>query len=738
LNAKRRGRWIWGWWLVLAVLAACTTPQPLPTETPLPPTVTLNTPDPQGTAATFLSAWQAGDYAGMYSLLSPLSQASINFNDFQARYADIAKTSTLTSLETRVLSALKNGTNAHVLYSVDFHTTAIGEIVRQIDMPLAYVNNRWAVSWTDSLILPELAGGNTLLMQYTAPVRANIYDRNGLGLALTVKDRAVEVQVQPGLIKDEAAMLATLSPLLNLAPADIKKKYASAPPDWEVSLGVISAEVMQANSAALQALSGVTLNPYNIREYPDQGVAPQLVGYMINIPPEQLAAYQAQGYTGDERVGGSGLEAWGEKYLTGGRSGTLYVVTPSGQISKLVGSQPKPAQSIYSTIDRTLQIAAQQALGNFRGSITILNPATGEVLAMVSNPTFDPNLFEPTNQNSSTTNAILNDPGKPLLNRAAQSQYPPGSVFKIPMMGAALLSGLYTRDTPYTCTGVWNLLGPTALKYDWTVQYHSPPHGKINLVQALAFSCDTYFYTVAYDLYNYNPSFMSQIAVQFGLGQPTQIGQIAEAPGLMPDPQWKLNTLGEPWVPGDSVNMGIGQGFVQVTPLQIADMVAAVRNGGTLYRPQLVHHIAPPIGPATYEFTPIVNGHLPVTAEQLGLIQEGLRDATTQAGGTARHRFLNIGIPVAGKTGTAEDPGSGGPPHAWFAGYTEANRPDKPDIAIVVMVENIGEGSDYAAPIFRRIVEDYFLGRPYTLYPWETEFNVTATPAPTPELTPTP
>ncbi len=732
MKTLRRWAWRLGGGLLLCLLAACQAPQPLPTQTPVPPTSTLSTPDPQGTAATFLSAWQSGDFAGMYSLLSPLSQAAINFEDFQARYTESAKISTQTSLETKILSALKDGANAHVLYTVTFHTAAVGDIVRQMDMPLVFTDGRWAISWSDGMIMPELAGDNSLMMQYTSSVRANIYDRNGLGLALTVKDKAVEVRLQPNLIKDQAGTLATLANLLQMAPADIKKKIAAARPDWQVIVGVIPAETAQANRATLEALSGVSLYPYNIREYPSHGVAPQVLGYMISIAPEKLAEYKAQGYTGDERVGGAGLEAWGEKYLTGGRSGTLYVVTPSGQISKLAESQAEPAQAIYTTLDRSLQIAAQEALGSFRGSIVILNAATGEVLAMVSNPAFDPNVFELNSSNPEEVNAILNDPGKPLLNRAAQSQYPPGSVFKIPVMAAALLSGLYQRNTSYTCTGVWNLLGPNAVKYDWTVSFGVAPHGKIDLVQALAFSCDTYFYTASLDLHNYNPDLIPQVARKFGLGQPTQIGQISEASGLIPDPQWKLTTQGEAWLPGDSVNMGIGQGFVQVTPLQVAVMLAAVRNGGTLYRPQLVHHIAPPIGAPTFQFTPIVNGKLPVTAEQLALIQEGLRGATTLQGGTARHRFLNIEIPVAGKTGTAEDPGSGGSPHAWFAGYTEANRADKPDIAAVVMVENKGEGSEFAAPIFRRLVEVYFLGRPYTLYPWESEFNVPATPTPAP------
>jgi penicillin-binding protein 2 len=305
------------------------------------------------------------------------------------------------------------------------------------------------------------------------------------------------------------------------------------------------------------------------------------------------------------------------------------------------------------------------------------------------------------------------------------------------MMGAALLSGLYTKDTMYTCTGTWNLLGPTAVKYDWTVTFGVKPHGTINLEQALSYSCDTYFYTIAYNLYKQNPDFMSQVARQFGLGEFTQVGQVAEAQGLMPDAAWKQANYGEAWVPGDSVNMGIGQGYVLVTPLQIAQMVSAVRNGGTLYRPQLVAKIAPPGGASSFKFQPVVNGKLPVSAEQLALIQQGMDGAVNLPSGTAHAVFPNFVVPVAGKTGTAEDP-AGGAPHAWFAGYTEGNRTDKPDIAIVVMIENVGEGSQFAAPIFKRIAEDYFLGRPYTLYPWESEFGTTATPGPTPAATGTP
>jgi penicillin-binding protein 2 len=711
-------------------LAACASLQPLPTLTPAPPTPTPNTPDPEGTAQAFLDAWARNDYAGMYSLLSPLSQDAVSQADFQSRYEAVMQAATATSVETQIYSALKSGANARIAYEASLHTALFGEIVRKAEMPLVFTQDRWAVSWTDALILPELANGGTLNRQISFPARGNIYDRTGLGLA--VQGEAVAIGVQPGQITDEPTLLTTLSGLLGLAPAAIQAKYANVPPDWYVPIGAASAADVQANLGALSSLAGVKLSPYTTRFYPLGGVAPQVVGYMSSIQPEELEAYRAKGYTGDERVGRAGLELWGEPYLAGTLGGTLTVVTPNGQATLVAEAQRQPAQALYTTLDRKLQIAAQQALGDFRGSIVVLNPFTGEVLAMASNPAFDPNLFDPTNRDSEALEAVLDDPATPLLNRATQSAYPPGSVFKIAVMGAGLMSGLYTRDTIINCGNTWSGLGPNILKYNWTFGTNIKPPGRINFVQALATSCNPYFYTVAFDLDGFDPAYLPKVARQFGLGEFTQIGQAPETQGLMPDPAWKQATYNDAWRPGDSVNMGIGQGYILVTPLQIAQLIAAVRNGGTLYRPQLIERIAPPGGEPTYTLTPIVNGALPVTADQLAAIKEGLHAVTSEPGGTARHRFLGLSIPVAGKTGTAQDP-LGALSHAWFAGYTEANQPDKPDIAVVVMIENVGEGSEYAAPIFRRLVEVYFLGQPSSyLFPWETAPGVTATPTPAP------
>jgi penicillin-binding protein 2 len=712
-------------------MSACTALQPAtpPPTAPLP-TATPITPSPEGAAQAFLEAWMRSDYAGMYSLLSPLSQDAISPADFQARYQAVLQAATATAVKTQAYSALKSGSTARVSFEVSLQTAFFGEIVRKTEMPLVFTHDRWAVSWTEGMILPELAQGGTLSRQISFPARGNIYDRAGLGLA--VQGDAVAIGVQPGGITDEASVLAALAKVLGLTPDAIRSKYASAQPDWYVPIGVASAAEVQANLGELSALNGVTLRTSNTRFYPLGGVAPQVVGYMSAIPPEEVGAYRAKGYTGDERVGRAGLEAWGEAYLAGTLGGTLNVVTPDGQVLRLAEAQRQPAQAIYTTLDRKLQMAAQAALGDFRGSIVILNPATGEVLAMASNPAFDPNLFDPTNRDSEALNEVLTDPANPLFNRAAQGAYPPGSVFKIAVMGAGLMSGLYTRDTIINCGNTWTGLGLNNIKYNWTFGTKTQPPGRIDFVQALATSCNPYFYSVALDLDTFDPDYLPTVARQFGLGEFTQIGQVPETQGLMPDPAWKQATYNDAWRPGDSVNMGIGQGYVLVTPLQIAQMIAAVQNGGTLYRPQLVARLAPPGGTPTYELSPIVNGVLPVSADQLAAIREGLHAVTSEPGGTARHRFLGLPIPVAGKTGTAQDP-LGALSHAWFAGYTEANEPDKPDIAAVVMIENVGEGSEYAAPIFRRLVEVYFLGQPSSyLFPWESAPGVTATPTPAP------
>jgi penicillin-binding protein 2 len=315
-----------------------------------------------------------------------------------------------------------------------------------------------------------------------------------------------------------------------------------------------------------------------------------------------------------------------------------------------------------------------------------------------------------------------------LINRASLGTYPAASVFKIVTMSAALLSGAYLPDTRYTCTGTWDGLGPNFIKGDWL----AGGHGNITLRQAITYSCDPYFYQVGLTLDRVDSFLIPETARAFGLGSATGVQGISEGTGLIPDPQWKMETYGEGWGTGDSVNMAIGQGFVIVNPLQIARMLAAVANGGTLYRPQVVLRIGEGGDAPEEALQPEVVGSLPLSAEQLAILQESLYAVTIQSGGTAEHRFRNMPVPVAGKTGTAEvppiirDDGTlNDQPTAWFAAYAPAaptpdlvDVPDQPEIAIAVVVEHAGEGSAVAAPIVRRIVELYYGIQPLTSYPW--------------------
>jgi penicillin-binding protein 2 len=285
---------------------------------------------------------------------------------------------------------------------------------------------------------------------------------------------------------------------------------------------------------------------------------------------------------------------------------------------------------------------------------------------------------------------------------------------------AGINSGLYTPDSRYYSTGTWNRLGDAFIKYDW----RQGGHGSITLRQAIVVSCNSCFYDVGYNLDGYDPNFFPQTARQFGLGAPTGIVGMPEVSGLIPDPAWKLANTGETWLTGDSVNMAIGQGFVQVTPLQMARVIAAIANGGTLYRPSVINRIGAGGGAPEEPWPAEAQGQLPLTPEILAIMQDSLRAVASSPQGTATHQFVDLPVPVAGKTGTAETVVADS--HAWFIGYAPAEpytAPDGraiagPEIAVVVMVENGGEGSAVAAPIFRRIVEAYYGIQPFRPYPW--------------------
>jgi penicillin-binding protein 2 len=705
----------------LMLLSACDILGPVGSIGAPEATATPDLGQPDGVARAFLDAWTKKDYAGMYSLLSPNSQADHTLDEFTATYTGAEKAMTLKSLTATPRSVLpeSTGTTAQFSFHVVYDTTVLGPIERDLTMQMVLIDNSWRIAWSPSLIFPELAGGNTLQLQVQSPSRANIYDRNGLSFVTANADTVTIVAV-PGQISaaNEGQMLSLLSRVLRLPQEVIKSNYAGFPADWKVALGDADKDTVQANAAQLQSYPALSFPEKTGRRY-FNALAPHVMGYTSYISKDQLPDYQALGYQGDELVGQSGLEKWGEQYLAGTRGGTLSAYTSGGQFSAQIATRaPQPAQSLYTTLDRKLQGIVQDTLTeaylagtktwspNAGGAaVVVLDVNTGNVLAMASYPDFDPNTLNPLNNNPRTTATsyqdLVNSSFKPFLNRAAQGQYPPGSVFKIVTTASALESGVFTPSSTYTCTGVWDGLGEQARRYDWK----KDGHGTITFAQALTASCDPWFYQAGLLTGQKDPNIIPTFARQFGFGQSLGI-QIDENPGLIPDPNWLKQTRGQEWGLGDSVNIAIGQGDVLATPLQIATMIAAIANDGTVYRPHFVDHIGL-IGEApSITFQPEVIGKVNVSQAHLQTIRESMRAVITDSQlGTAVIPLGDMQIPVAGKTGTAQVSGVNTPPIAWFAGFAPY---DKPEIAVVVMVENGGEGSVVAAPIWRRIVERYY------------------------------
>ncbi|BBB47337.1 penicillin-binding protein 2 [Pelolinea submarina] len=702
--------------------------QKAPEELPTPQSQVTTVPDVDGLAQSFLSAWQAKNYKSMYEMLSSSAKKSFSLEDFTAYYEETASNATLQSVDTEVLSTTLNPESAIAKFKVTYNTSLFGSFDREMDMPFSWENDSWLVNWNSGLIMPELGGGSHLSLEVLANDRGAIYDRNGEPIA--DETTAWSLAIIPNQIEEgkEGQLLNILSELTGKTPESIQASYEDLRlTDWYVAVGEASDTDVQANWDTLVSLGGLQMSKYQTRYYYDGGIAPQAIGYVLSIPTDEVEAYKEKGYQGDEYVGQAGLEKYAEEALAGKPAANLYVVDSNNQvISKLNQADSRLAENITTTLDKNLQIQAQNAIMGFKGAVVVMEVDTGRILAMASSPSLDTNLFDPNNTNSSALlNDLLNDGDQRLLNRVTQGTYPAGSVFKIIDMAAALESDLYTPDTTYYCGSYFEELQGEKFK-DWTVDHDLPASGTLTLTQGLIRSCNPWFYHIGLDLFRQKgATYISDMARGFGLGSATGIDQVAEDTGQIVDPS----------TDGDAVQQGIGQGDMLVTPLQVVRYTAAIANGGTLYRPQLVERITTTAGVDVSTLSPEATGTLPISQETLEAIQTAMRGVVSSRIGTARDALSGLAIPTYGKTGTAQNPM--GDSHAWFTGYTDENREDLPDIAVTVIAENAGEGSEIAAPIFRRMIETYFYGEPKKLFDWEVKLNVTKTPTEEFTLTPT-
>lgn len=471
----------------------------------------------------------------------------------------------------------------------------------------------------------------------------------------------------------------------------------------------ISRDALAAIEVNRWDLPGIVVDVSPRRDYIFTPSSAHILGYMGEIGVEDLK----KGIYGDckagDFIGKYGIERAREHWLRGKRGGQQVEVNATGQVVRVLNTvDATPGHNIVLSVDRSLQLTAEQLLTDQAGAAVAVDPSTGQILAMASSPSFDQNAFI-SGMSHETWNALVSDPLHPLENKAIQGEYPPASTYKIIAAAAGLEEGVIDEHTSFFCPGFLKFGNRTYRCWKkWG-------HGEVDIIKALSESCDVYFYKVGQEL---GVDRLAWYARAFGLGVPTGLDMDHEGGGLVPTAQWKKKRTGIAWQKGETLSIVIGQGFNLTTPLQMAMVVAAVGNGGTRYRPQIVKTIRTADGKTIYESVPEVAGRLPISEKNLGIVREGLFKTVNDRHGTAWRSRLE-GVAMCGKTGTAQvvgrreddtdGDGAGDPikDHAWFVAY--APRED-PRIAVAVIVEHGEHGSSTAAPVAAEMIRFYLSG----------------------------
>jgi len=415
-----------------------------------------------------------------------------------------------------------------------------------------------------------------------------------------------------------------------------------------------------------------------MRSYPYTSALAHVLGYIGEIEPKELDRMRTQGYRIGDLIGKDGVEKSYDKYLRGISGGKKVEVDAQGRPLRVKETlEAQPGNNMWLTIDLDLQLQVEKYLGDNEGAVVVMDPRTGEILALVSHPAYDPSKkWQEISQNKF-----------PFMNRAL-STYPPGSIFKFITLSAALETGKGDPKEEISCNGWYNL------GVRWAKCWLKKGHGTIKLLEGLVWSCDVVFYEMGKRL---GPDIMHRFSEAYGLNQKTGIDLPQEKNGLVPTAAWKKKELKEDWVGGDSINIGIGQGFLKVTPLQMAVALGTLATGKRM-TPYVVEKVEDKLGGIIYKGEPVERGKMPLSEDNAGLIRDTLKEVVFRGTGVAAY---NQGIPAAGKTGTAENPGKA---HAWFICYAPD---DDPEIVIASFVAHGEHGDRISAYIARDILGWY-------------------------------
>ena len=564
--------------------------------------------------------------------------------------------------------------------------------------------------------LYTLAEANRISIVPVVPNRGLILDRNGITLAHNFS--AYTLEIQPAKVENLESLIDGLATLVEITPRDRRRFKRLLEESRSVgSLPIrtrLSDEEIARFAVNRYRFPGVEINARLFRQYPQGELFSHVVGHIGRINQREVEQLEADdtssNYRGTDYIGKTGLEHNYERYLHG-TTGVEEVEIDSGgrPVRTLSRTPPVSGNNLVLNLDARLQEVAYQALGERRGALVAIDPATGGVLAFVSKPGFDPNLFvdgiDPQNWNE-----LNNSPDRPMVNRALAGTYPPGSTFKPFMALAALTYGRRTPQQAISDPGHFNF-GGHVFRDDKV-----GGHGMVDMHKSIVVSCDTYYYVLANDL---GIDAIARFMGSLGFGSRTGIDIVGEAAGVLPSQEWKLKRFKQKWFAGETISIGIGQGYNAYTPLQLAQAIATIANDGVAFRPHIVNYVE---DVSTRDRTPIEPRplrKLDVKPEHLAVIKQALVDVNKV--GTGAGAFAGAEYVSAGKTGTAQVIGikqgekyvesrvqERHRDHALFIAYAPAHAPK---IALAVIVENTGFGARYAAPVARKVLDYYLLGK---------------------------
>lgn len=549
----------------------------------------------------------------------------------------------------------------------------------------------------------SMSENNRLRFVPVAASRGTIMDRNGT--IMVSNQPSFSLVVIPQEVKDKQALLDQLSSLLGMDRTELSER-------WEKAMGrakyypiVLASNISRDQVEIIEEnrlrLPGVDVEMKPVREYTGGIIASHLLGYIGEVSEDELNSKGYEDYNLGDYIGKNGIERSFEDDLHGSDGGRQLEVDARGRVLRTISeTNPTVGNSVVLTIDASIQKKAEQAFGDQAGAAVAMDVNSGEILAFVSNPGFDPSLFSG-KMPPDIWKQYLEDKRRPLENKALTGQYPPGSTFKIITALAGLENNKVNETTSVTCSGSYKV-GTSTFRC-----WNRKGHGTTNLKKSLRESCDVYYYQLGENL---GVDLIAATARKFMLGDPLGIGLKNEKSGLIPTTEWKKKRYGKRWIYGETMPVAIGQGYVLMTPIQLASMVSTVASEGTIYRPMLVKRIVDADGKTLREFAPEKIGSTGISAENFRLIKQGLFAVVNESGGTGWAARVGE-VKVAGKTGTSQvvklrDSKKSTPyqfrDHALFVAFAPF---ENPQIAVSVVVEHGEHGGSAAGPIAGKIIQ---------------------------------